>query len=501
MRAGAPGFRRTRRTTRPMNLETNTRYRVVVVGGGISGLAAAHRVLDRAPQRGHTIDLELFEASQRLGGVIQTVKEQGFLLEGGPDSFISEKPWGVNLCRRLGLGANLIGTAPTHRRSFIVRHGKLLPVPEGFYLMAPNQFRSFLGSPLLSWPGKLRMATDLLLPRRRHLPPEDDESLADFVRRRLGQEVLERLAQPLVGGIYTSDPEKLGLRATFPRFLEMEEQHRSVLLALWRSRKTKDLSPDDPPAGPRYGLFVSLDEGMQRLVDRLQEKIPAPSLHLGSKVISLRYETCSHQWLIELEQRRPLKADGVCLALPAHQSAALLEALDPGLAEKLRRVEYASTATVNLAYSARDIPGALDGFGFLAPAVEKRPVLACSYSHRKFAGRAPEKGALLRAFLGGALQPETLDCDDEEMIALVRRTLGDLLGITHPPLLSRVDRHPGAMPQYGVGHLDLVAQIESHLLKWPNLQLAGNGFTGIGIPDCIRRAEQCVDQLLVRLTP
>ncbi len=471
-------------------------YRLVVVGGGISGLAAAHRVLDRTSHRGRAIGLELFEASHRLGGLIHTVKEEGFLLEGGPDSFISEKPWGVNLCRRLGLETHLIGTAPTHRRSFIVRQGKLLPVPEGFYLIAPNQFRSFVGSPILSWSGKLRMAADLFLPRRQILPPEYDESLANFVRRRLGKEVLQWLAQPLVGGIYTSDPEKLGLRATFPQFLEMEQQHRSLLLAMRRSRKTKKLSSHDQPAGPRYGLFVSLDQGMQRLVERLQEEIPAHSLHPGTKVISLRYQTGSHQWLIELEKRPPLKADGVCLALPAHQSAALLKALDPGLAEKLSRIEYASTATVNLAYTAGDIPAALDGFGFLVPALEKRPVLACSYSHRKFAGRAPEEGALLRAFLGGALQPETLGCDDREMVALVRRTLGELLGIARPPLFSWVDRHPGAMPQYGVGHLDLVTQIEARLLKWPNLQLAGNGFTGIGIPDCIRRAEQCVDKLL-----
>ena len=483
-----------------MNSSLKPAYRLVVIGGGISGLAAAHRVLDRASGLNQAIRLDLFEAGRRLGGLIHTVREQGFLLEGGPDSFISEKPWGVDLCRRLGLERSLIGTSPIHRRSFIARDGKLLPVPEGFHLIAPYRFGSFLTSPLLSWPGKIRMAADLLLPRRRLLSRDDDESLAAFVRRRLGEEVLERLAQPLVGGIYTADPEKLGLRATFPQFLEMEKRHRSLLLAMRRSGLTQHSPADDHPAGPRYGLFVSLDQGLQRLVDRLQESIPAHSIHLGCKVVGLRRQDRRRQWEIDLEKQPPIKADGICLALPAHQSAGLLEALDPWLAAQLRSVEHASTATINLAYSAEDIPAAMDGFGFLVPAVEKGSILACSYSHRKFAGRAPTNGALLRAFVGGALHPEALDDDDQELIARVRRTLGDLLGITRPPLLSRVERHPKAIPQYGVGHLGLVDRIETGLLNWPSLQLAGNGFTGIGVPDCIRRAEQCVDRLLARIS-
>ncbi len=484
-----------------MNPASKPATRLVVVGGGISGLAAAHRLLERASGLNHAVRLDLLEAGHRLGGVIHTVKEQGFLLEGGPDSFISEKPWAVDLCRRLGLETSLIGTSPRHRRTFIVRGGKLLPVPEGFHLIAPSRFGSFAASPLLSWAGKLRMAADLVLPRRRPHSSNDDESLAAFVRRRLGEEALERLAQPLVGGIYTADPEKLGLRATFPQFLEMEERHRSLLLAMWRDRKRQRSPADAPPAGPRYGLFVSLDRGLQLLVDRLRESIPAPSIHLGCKVVSLRRPARARRWEIELEKAPPIRADGICLALPAHRSADLLEDLDPGLAARLRRVVHASTATVNLAYPAADIPAAMDGFGFLVPAVEKEAVLACSYSHRKFTGRAPGNAALLRAFVGGALHPETLEGDDQELIAGVRRTLGELLGITRPPLLSRVERHPEGIPQYGVGHLDLVAGIESRLLQWPSLQLAGNGLTGIGIPDCVRRAEQCADRLLEGLAP
>jgi len=483
-----------------MNSPSKPAYRLVVIGGGISGLAAAHRLLESASRLNQAVRLDLLESDHRLGGVIHTVKEQGFLLEGGPDSFISEKPWAVDLCRRLGLETSLIGTSPRHRRTFIVRGGKLLAVPEGFHLIAPYRFASFVASPLLSWAGKIRMAADLVLPRRSPLSADEDESLAAFVRRRLGEEALERLAQPLVGGIYTADPEKLGLRATFPQFLEMEKHHRSLLLAMWRNRKQQRSSADGHPAGPRYGLFLSLDEGLQLLVDRLRESIPAPSIHLGCKVVSLRRLDQARRWEVALEKGPPIRADGICLALPAHRSADLLEDLDPGLAARLRSVVHASTATVNLAYLAADIPAATNGFGFLVPAVEKGVMLACSYSHRKFAGRAPGNAALLRAFVGGALHPESLACDDQELIARVRRTLGELLGITRAPLLSRVERHPGGIPQYGVGHLDLVAWIERRMLRWPSLQLAGNGLTGIGIPDCVRRAEQCADRLLAPIS-
>jgi len=483
-----------------MNFPSKPAYRLVVVGGGISGLAAAHRLLDGASRLNRAVRLDLLEAGHRLGGVIHTAKEQGFLLEGGPDSFISEKPWAVNLCRRLGLETSLIGTSPRHRRTCIVRGGKLLPVPEGFHLIAPYRFGSFAASPLLSWAGKIRMAADLVLPRRRSRSSNHDESLATFVRRRLGEEALQRLAQPLVGGIYTADPETLGLRATFPQFLEMEERHRSLLLAMWRDRKRRQSPADDHPAGPRYGLFVSLDQGLQLLVDRLRESLPAPSIHLGCKVVALRRQDQAHPWEIELERGPPIRADGICLALPAHRSADLLEELDPRLAAGLRSVVHASTATVNLAYPAADIPAAMDGFGFLVPAVEKGAMLACSYSHRKFAGRAPGNAALLRAFVGGALHPETLEGDDQELIARVRWTLGELLGITRAPLLSRVERHPEGIPQYGVGHLDLVDRIERRMLQWPSLQLAGNGLTGIGIPDCVRRAELCADRLLARIS-
>jgi protoporphyrinogen/coproporphyrinogen III oxidase len=473
--------------------------RVVVVGGGISGLAAAHRLVEQSQQLHLPIQLELLEAGNRLGGVIHTVQREGFLLEGGPDSFISEKPWALSLCQKLGLGANLIGTGTTFRRSLIVRKGKLVPVPEGFYLLAPTQIWPFMTTPIFSWAGKLRMAADLFLPRRSLRVADQDESLAYFVRRRLGREALERMAQPMVGGIYTSDPEELSLRATMPRLLEMEQRHRSLILALWRQKEKMRHSQENQSSGPRYGLFISLDEGMQTLVKALQEKLPRGSVRLNSAVNSLGFRPTAPNWILKLQDGTAQEADAVCLALASYQSAKLLEGVDNSQAEKLRQIRYTSTATVNLAYRREDIPHQLDGFGFVVPAIEKLEILACTFCHVKFERRAPQNHALLRTFVGGALQPEVFEYEDEKMIRVVRGHLKDLLGITRDPIFSQVERHPRAMAQYRVGHLELLEQIESRVRNFPTLQLAGNAFTGLGIPDCIHRAEVCADRILAEL--
>lgn len=473
--------------------------RLVVVGGGISGLAAAYRLQEKSQRLPFPVDIKLLEASGRLGGVIQTIDHDGFLLEGGPDSFISEKPWGVDLCQQLGLAPHLIGSSKAHRRSFIVRRGRLLPVPDGFYLLAPTQLWPFVTTPIFSWPGKLRIAADLILPRKNHTAENEDESLADFVRRRLGQEALERMAQPMVGGIYTSDPEQLSLRATMPRFLEMERRYRSVILGILRQRRRMTSAGEDQPRGPRYSLFLSFDRGMQTLVNSLQSKLPAESVRLHTKVDSLVRNPDTSRWVLNLRDGTRLEADGVCLALASYQSANLVQHLDSTLSEKLRLVPYASTATVNLAYRRAAIPHSLDGFGFVVPAIERRQILACTFCHVKFEGRAPRDSALLRAFVGGALQPKALELEDPEMIRVVRQDLHDLLGIAAEPIFSRVERHPQAMAQYQVGHLQWVAEIESRIQVHATLQLAGNAFTGVGIPDCAHRGAECADRMLAAL--
>jgi protoporphyrinogen/coproporphyrinogen III oxidase len=470
--------------------------RIVIIGGGISGLAAAHRLFELSAGESVPIEVQLLEASSNAGGVIRTHSRDGFLLEAGPDAFISEKPEALSLIRRLGLDKNLIETNPQHRRSFVARGNKLIPVPEGFQLLAPSRFLPFLKSDILSWRGKARMTLDLFLPRRAHVNGIDDESLAAFVRRRMGREALERIAQPMIGGIYTADPELLSLRATMPRFIEMERKHRSLLRALWHARKTQTRAESSGTSGARYSLFLSLDGGMQMLVDALVKSLPANSIRLDTRAESLAYDANAKRWKIGTSSDDLIYADAVCIALPAYAAGHLLRDTDPLPAKELDGIQYASTATLNLAYRRADIPHRLDGFGFVVPFIEGRATLACSFSSVKFAGRAPEDSVLLRAFVGGALQPETFDLDDEKIIKLVRKDLRDLLGIESPPHFAQIEKWPSSMAQYHLGHIERVDSIRERLRTFPSLELAGNAYSGAGIPDCIRSGESAAERIV-----
>lgn len=495
-----------------MTAESSTeRRRVVIVGGGISGLAASHRLVelqsqDAARANRQRVELLLLEASSRLGGTVRTYRREGFLLEGGPDSFISEKPAALELAKRVGLAGRIIQTNERHRRSFVVRGGRLRPTPEGFQLLAPSRMLPFLTSGIFTWRGKARMAFDLFLPRRRGANGFDDESLAAFVRRRFGREALERMAQPMVGGIYTADPEVLSLRATMPRFLEMERRHRSLILAMWRNARRTEAEARHVrgASGARYSLFLSFDEGVQVLTRAVASRLPEGAVRLNTRVESLAprptgSEGAQRRWLLKTSDGETIEADAVCLALPAYASARLLRDVDDELADELDAVPYASTATVNLAYRRADIPHPLDGFGFVVPFVERRATLACTFSSVKFAGRAPEGHALLRAFVGGALQPEMFDLDEDRMIGAVRRDLQDLLGVSAPPLLAHVERWPRSMAQYHVGHLARVERIRSRLRSMPTLALCGNAFEGAGLPDCVRAGESAMDAILDKM--
>lgn len=455
--------------------------RIVVVGGGISGLAAAHRLI----ALGQT-NVTLIEASQRLGGTIQTEFRDGFLIERGPDSFISEKPEALELAKRLGLESQLIQTNEKYRRSFIVRNGRLRPVPEGFQLLAPSRMWPFLTSDIFSVAGKMRMAADLFMPRK-GTNGTQDESLASFVRRRLGKEALERMAQPMVGGIYTADPETLSLRATLPRFLEMERKHRSLILAMLRQSQVQKSGT----SGARYSLFLSFDRGMQVLTEALAQV--KAHVRLNTRAESLRLH--DRTWTITTSTGEQLQADGVCLALPAYCAASLLENLNANLSTRLNKIKYASTATINFAYKRSDIDHPLNGFGFVVPFIEKRSLLACTFSSVKFSGRAPENHVLLRAFAGGALQPEIFALDESTMAARVETDLRELLGITAKPLFTEVAKWERSMPQYEVGHLDRIAEIENEVSKLPGLALAGNSYRGAGIPDCIRSGQTAAESL------
>jgi oxygen-dependent protoporphyrinogen oxidase len=474
------------------------RPRVVVIGGGITGLAACYRLRRTADAHGLPLDITLLEASGRLGGVIATSHHQDLLLEHGPDCFIASKPWGIRLCEELGLGDQLIGTTTQYRQSFIVRCGKLLPVPQGFYLMVPGSLWSLALSPILSWHGKLRLALDLLLPRRTSTA---DESLAHFVTRRLGREALRHIAQPMVGGIYTADPEQLSMQATMPQFLEMEQRHGSLIRAVLHNQRTarRHGASTQGVSGPRYGLFVSFRQGMQTLVDRLAACLPADTVRLHARVCGLRQLQQTSRWLVHLQGQPALEADALCLALAAPQVGQLLADLDPELSALLRQIPYASSAIVNVAFKRADVAHPLHGMGFVVPAIEPRTLMACSFSSVKFPGRAPAHQVLLRAFVGGALQQAQYALSDATMQHAVCQELQQLLGITGDPTYISVSRHPQSMAQYHLEHRQRVARIEALVGRLPGLVLAGNAYHGVGIPDCIHSGDTAAQALLAAL--
>jgi protoporphyrinogen/coproporphyrinogen III oxidase len=469
-------------------------HRVIVIGGGLSGLAVAHRLCERARTIRRPIELMVLEAKDRVGGVIWTDRFDGFTLEDGPDSFITNKPWGLDVCRRLGLGDQLIETDAAKRRSFVVRNGRLAPVPEGFVLMAPNRLLPIMTTPILSLRGKLRLLLDLVIPRRRE---ETEESLGSFVRRRFGREALDRLVQPLVAGIYTADPYDLSLNATFPQFVTMEREHGSVIRAL--RREARERGPrhlEKRASGARYGLFVTLADGMDTLPRALAAALPEGTVHTNTAVRRISRNEPVSPWLVELLDGPPLEADSVVVATEAHAAARFLDAQDPALALQLRAIPYASSLIVNIAYRRDQISHPLDGFGAVVPAAEGRSILAVSFLSVKFPNRAPAGTVLLRVFIGGINQPEQVEHDDTAVTALVQHELGGLIGATGEPIFTRIARHPRSMPQYNLGHLERVTAIRRSLARYSRLYLAGIGYDGVGIPDCIHAAENTADLLI-----
>jgi oxygen-dependent protoporphyrinogen oxidase len=470
--------------------------RIIVVGGGISGLAAAHRAVEIAGKKKLPVEILLLEAGQRLGGVIATQEVKEFLCEGGPDGFITEKPWALELCERLNLNTQLIGAGAAHRTVYVVHRGILQPLPEGFFLLAPTRWLPVLRSPIFSWRAKLRLVCEVVMPRRRDT---EDESLGSFVRRRLGKEVLDRVAQPLVGGIYGADPEHLSLAATLPRFLELERENRSIILAMWREQRRRTAG-GKPGSGARYGLFVTFREGMGTIINALAARLPENSVVLGKKVVAVNRDPTGKAWVVRTQDNRDILAAGVVLATPAYTSAELVAGVAPRISEKLRTIPYTSAVTVNLGYQREQIPHPLDAFGFVVPAIESRSIIACTFSSVKYRGRAPNGHVLLRAFVGGAVQPFAVERNDNEIESAVQGELGDLLRIKSPPLFSRIQRHPRSLPTYRVGHLDLIHSLESCLRDLPGLAFAGSAYHGVGIPDCVHSGEEATQRLFEQLS-
>lgn len=458
----------------------------IIVGGGIGGLTAAYRLHLRRPDW----RIVVLESSARLGGVIATQRAPGLDLELGPDSIIRTKPAGMRLIADLGLGDQVQDTDPRFRASYIARGKRLLPVPEGLYLLAPGKWLPFLRSPLVSWLGKLRMGLDLVLPRGPAARGED-ESLAAFVRRRLGREALERIAQPMIGGIYTADPERLSLTFTMPQFADMEREHRSLLLAMRARARTQQSTAS--ASGPRYGLFASLTGGLETLIERLVERLAGCDLRTQCAATAITRQ--DHQWHVTTAQGT-LSAPVVICAGPAHVAARLLSVIDPILATACAAIPYASVATVNLVYDRALIPALPPAAGFVVPAVEGRSLVAASFCHQKYPGRSAADTVVLRAFVGGACHAERLAVDDATVVAALRNDLRDLLGITVPPRQVVISRWRDAMAQPILGHRERLATIRQREATHPGLALIGNGYEGVGIPDVISQADAAVARLV-----
>ncbi|WP_366921478.1 protoporphyrinogen oxidase [Metallumcola ferriviriculae] len=446
--------------------------KVTVIGGGISGLAAAYTL----EQKGRdNYSVTLVEAGSELGGKMQSVTVDGFTVEGGPDCFLAQKPAVDRLSREIGADGDIIGTSEENKGTFILSGSKLHVLPEGLMLMVPTKIIPFALSPLISWPGKIRMGMDMFLPRRKG---NGDESLGSFVTRRLGREALDKIAEPLIGGIHAGDPENMSLKASFPRFLEMERKHRSLIKAMLASKRQAP-----PQKDKKATYFMSFKHGMGELPQAVAEKLENVDIKLNTKVKDLQYDG---KFTVTTSKGEQWQTDAVVLAVPAYAGADIIEGLEPQLAQTLRGINFVNSATVSLAFRKKDLGRTLPGFGFVIPSGEKRDIMAVTYSSQKFKHRSPDEDHLLvRCFVGGPKNQELVLLNDSEMLAKVQAELKSILEITAEPVMTKIFRWNQGMPQYSMGHLERVASIEQRLSKFPGLTIAGNSYRGIGVPDCI----------------
>jgi oxygen-dependent protoporphyrinogen oxidase len=465
--------------------------RIVIIGGGIAGLSASYYATRKIPDASIT----LIESSDRWGGKITTDRaafEDGqFIIEGGPDTFLATKPFAVALCKELGLGARLHGTNPHKKSTYVLHKGRLLPLPDGLALMIPTNIQAILKSGLVSWFGKARMGLDFLQPAK---SVNGDESLGTFVSRRLGREAYENLIEPLMSGIYAGDGDRLSLASTFPYLRDLEVKYGSLARGALKMRAQAN---GKSVQGSR-SAFLTPTTGLAEIVEALVN-------HLQSNKVNFRLNTtvtaidqvaagiCN----LRLDTGESLQADAMILATPAFISGQLLESFDPSLASVLQSIDYATTATISLAYRQSDQHRDLDGYGYVIPRREGRKALACTWTSTKFPHRAPDGYALIRVFVGRAGQD--IPWNDNDLLELAKEEIALTLGITAEPILSRVFMWDKAMPQYNLGHPEKLKQIDSALEKYPGLALAGNGYRGIGIPDCIRSGELAVEKILVSL--
>jgi len=466
--------------------------RIAIIGGGISGLSSAFTIEEKR-ESGTDVRYVLFESSPRLGGVLVTDHVDGCLVEAGPDSFLTEKPWAADLCGKIGLGDQLIGSNDSERKTYIVAKGKLVVMPDGLMFMVPTKIMPTVFSPLFSWRTKLRMAAEWFHPPHK---ASEDETVAEMVKRHYGSEMVELLADPLLSGVYGGEASGLSVRAVLPRFADMESKHGSLGRAMLESRKQARKKMGAAANVPARPLFTSLKDGMQQMVDALVARLDAKALKTSAVVQSVIRQ--DNGWTVCAGYQTD-QFDAVIIATPAHAAADLLESTDENLARDLSEIRYSSSVTVTLGYDEKVRRALPPGFGFLVPRSEGHRMLAATFVHNKFPHRAPENRALVRCFLGGARDEPILEMSGKEILEIVRGELRQIIALNAEPLFARVYKWKSAMAQYSVGHLERLQRIEALRQKLPGLALAGNGYNGIGVPDCVRSGTEAAGKVLAEM--
>ncbi|MBZ5613278.1 MAG: protoporphyrinogen oxidase [Acidobacteriia bacterium] len=462
--------------------------RVAIIGGGISGLSAAYTIEEKR-RSGAPVEYLLFESSPRLGGVLVTDRVDGCLVEAGPDSFLTEKPWAADLCGKIGLGDQLIGSNDFERKTYIVARGKLVVMPDGLMFMVPTKIMPTVFSPLFSWRTKMRMAAEWFHPPRK---ASADETVAEMVERHYGAEMVDLLADPLLSGVYGGEASQLSVRAVLARFADMEAKYGSLGRAMLAARKKMGAAAN----APAWPLFTSLKDGMQQMVDALVARLDANALKTSSPAQSVIPQ--ENGWTVSAGYQSD-HFDAVIIATPTHAASAVLQEANEDLSRNLAEIKYSSSVTVTLGYDENVRRSLPPGFGFLIPRSAGHRMLAATFVHNKFPHRAPENRAIVRCFLGGARDEQILESSEEEILAIVRRELRQIIALDTEPLFARVYKWKSAMAQYSVGHLERLQRIESLRQKLPGLALAGNGYNGIGVPDCVRSGAEAATKILAEM--
>lgn len=468
------------------------RRKIVIAGGGITGLSAAFYLTKQCESMRIPVDITIVEKSERLGGKIRTLHRNGFVIEKGPDSFLARKLPIINLVKELGLEDQLTATNPNAKTNYILHRGKLHAMPLGLVLGIPTAVTPFMKTGLISPLGKLRAAMDLLLPRR---GADEDESLGGFIRRRLGQEVLDHITEPLLAGIYAGDTQSLSLAATFPQFKQIERKHRSLILGMLAAKKETP-KPGGLPEIARRSLFLTFKQGLTTLIDRLEQSLPGVRIVTGQGIERLTNDDAGY--VLKLTDGTELQADGLIMAVPSYEAARLLN--DVPEAGALEQVAYASVANIALAYNKEDVGHSLGGSGFVVPRKEGRLITACTWSSSKWLHAAPKGKVLLRTYVGRSNDQEWLRLSEKQLIDGVRADLKATMGIAAEPEFVEISRCLRSMPQYPVGHRERLAKLNERLKqRKPGIWLCGAGYEGVGIPDCVQQGRTAAEKLTAYL--